>query len=240
MYRFPSPSVEHISDFRSIYFRISVFPLAKHAISASPLNGMPPLELSKKLMYGFHYDFIKSEYGDRAKLLLTDTDSFIYHCETEDIYDDFLLRKELFDFLGFPENHKCYDISNKKVIGKFKDETSGIPIVEFVGLRSKLYSYKLLNNKEHKRAKGINKEILKNNMHHSNYVNTLIQERDLYTRLCNIRSEKHQLFTIRSNKKCLSAFDDKRYLLDATRSLPFGHCSLDVLNEILNENSDSN
>jgi hypothetical protein len=51
--------------------------------------GFCVLELSKLLMYQFHYDTIKSMYGPKAELLFTDTDSLMYEIETEDVYEDF-------------------------------------------------------------------------------------------------------------------------------------------------------
>ena len=59
--------------------------------------GMCILDLSKTLMYDFHYNYIKKEYGSRAKLLFTHTDSLTYEIETEDVYKDVWKRKELFD-----------------------------------------------------------------------------------------------------------------------------------------------
>ena len=97
--------------------------------------GMCILDLSKTLMYYFHYKYIKSKYGNRAKLLFTDTDSLTYEIETEDVYQDFWNDKERFDNSDYPESSPYFDKTNKKVIGKFKDEASGIPRTSFVGLR---------------------------------------------------------------------------------------------------------
>ena len=52
-------------------------------------------------------------------------------------YQDFFYDNNKFDNSDYPENSKFYDKTNKKIIGKFKDETSSIPITEFIGLRSK-------------------------------------------------------------------------------------------------------
>ena len=93
------------------------------------------LDLWKTLI---HYNNIKNKFGDRAKLLFTDTDSLTCEIEAEDVYQDCWYDKDKFDNSDFPENSPCFDMSNKKVIGKFKDEVAGTPIVEFVGFRSEL------------------------------------------------------------------------------------------------------
>ena len=123
--------------------------------------GMCILDLSKTLIYDFHYNYIKSKYGDKAKLLFTDTDSLTYEIETKDVYRDFWNDKDRFDNSDYPENSPYFNKTNKKVIGKFKDEAAGVLVVEFVGLRSKMYSYIKDNNKGGKTAKGIKKCIIK-------------------------------------------------------------------------------
>ena len=174
--------------------------------------GMCILDLSKTLMYDFHYNFIKKIYDKNAKLLFTDTDSLTYDITTEDVYKDFWADKDKFDFSGYDSKSEFYDAKNKKVIGKMKDETAGIPIVEFVGLRSKMYSYIKNNEKGCKTAKGIKKNIVKNVIKHEDYKNTLFNSSEMFHKMKTIRSEKHQLWSVEINKKSLSCFDDKRYI----------------------------
>ncbi|XP_065642446.1 uncharacterized protein LOC136074074 [Hydra vulgaris] len=129
--------------------------------------GMCILDLTKTLMYEFHYDYIKNKYSDRAKLLFTDTDSLANEIKTKDFYADISENVERkFDTSEFDPKHPAIELVgfkvkiNKKVIGMFKDETGETQIEEFVGLRSKLYSYKV-HGKENKKCKGIKKNIVK-------------------------------------------------------------------------------
>ena len=109
--------------------------------------GFSILELSKYHMYNFHYNIMKKKYNDDIKLLFTDTDSLCYQIKTKDLYNDMIDMKEHFDFSEYPTNHICYDESNKKVIGKFKCETNGKILDEFIGIRSKMYKLSVLEGK---------------------------------------------------------------------------------------------
>ena len=113
------------------------------------------LDLSKILMYQFHYDYIKNKYDNNSRLLFADTDSLMYKNKTEDIYEDFSSGKEMFDFSNYSTKSKYYDNSNKFVTGK----TAGIAIKEFVGLNPKIYSFLIDDNSEHEKAKGVNKNV---------------------------------------------------------------------------------
>ena len=105
--------------------------------------GMSILDLSKALMYNFHYEYIKPKYGNNTSLLFTDTDSLCYEIKTKDFYKDISDDvPKWFDTSTFPANHPAgLPKVNKKVIGMMKDEAEGHQITEFVGLRSKLYAY---------------------------------------------------------------------------------------------------
>lgn len=125
--------------------------------------GFTVLELSKLHMYNFHYKVMMAKYGpEKAKLLFTDTDSLTYQIKTDDLYQDMLEDQDLFDTSNYPREHPLYSSANQKVIGKFKDETGGLPIVEWVGLRAKMYSMVTEGGKEKKTGKGIKKSVRQN------------------------------------------------------------------------------
>ena len=174
--------------------------------------GMCILDLSKTLMYDFHYNYIKQNYGNKAKLLFTDTDSLTYEIETTDAYLDFWNDKDKFDNSDYPENSPYFNKTNKKVIGKFKDEAAGVPIVEFVGLRSKMYSYIKDNDEGGKTAKGIKKNIITKNIKHEDYKEVLFNNKQMHHTMKTIRSNNHQLGSFELNKISLSCFDDKRFI----------------------------
>ena len=117
--------------------------------------GASILDLSKITMIEYHYDYIKEKYGKDSKLLFTDTDSLSYELQTDDLYRD-RIGSNLFDTSNYPEDHMLFSNKNNKVLGKFKDEAKGIPIIEFTGLRAKMYSLKYEESEE-KKAKGISK-----------------------------------------------------------------------------------
>ena len=186
--------------------------------------GMCILDLSKTLMYDFHYNYIKHKYGNKAKLLFTDTDSLTYEIETKDAYKDFFKDKSKFDNSDYNKESPFYNTANKKVIGKFKDEAAGIPIIEFIGLRSKMYSYMKDDIKGGKTAKGIKKNVIRKNITHDNYIDVLFNNKQIMHTMKTIRSEKHQLGSFELNKISLSCFDDKRHISnDGINSHAYGH-----------------
>ncbi|KAJ8912598.1 hypothetical protein NQ315_000467 [Exocentrus adspersus] len=93
--------------------------------------------------------------GHKAKLLYTDTDSLIYQLNVPDIYEHIKEDSQRFDTSDYePNNPYGIERRNKKVPGLMQDENNGQIMLEFVGLRAKMYAYKVHNDKIVKRSKG--------------------------------------------------------------------------------------
>ena len=124
-----------------IIFAINLVPIQKSKVSLKfnkpAYIGMCILEISNLLMYELHYNYIKNKYDNKSKLVFKNTYSLMCEINTEDVYEDFTSNKVIFDFNIYLT--KCYDDSKKLVIGKMKDETGGVAIEEFVGLKSRMY-----------------------------------------------------------------------------------------------------
>lgn len=193
--------------------------------------GMSILDLSKTLMYDFHYNKMVKYFGrESIGIAYVDTDAFLYWIKTEDMYRDLRVfpYTDDFDFSDYPNDHPNYDNGrNKKVLGKFKDEVNGDIMEEFVGLMSKVYAFKTVNNNVTKKAKGVKKSCLKKNLSFEHYQKCLFENREYFVKINSIRSFNHQLFSISERKKALSSYDDKRIILeDGIHTLPYGHYSL--------------
>ena len=144
------------------------------------------LDLSKIIMYEFHYDYMKpNDDGENSclqgiscfRLCYMDTDSLVYEIKTEDFYadiaDDVPAR---FDTSGYCPNWPLPIGLNKKVIGLMKDELGGAIMTEFVALRPKLYSYKKLDGSEDKKCKGIKKCVVKKTLTFEDYKTCLFND----------------------------------------------------------------
>ena len=180
----------------------------------------------------FHYDIIKQKYP-KAQLLFTDTDSLYYYIETWDLETELLRFEDMMDYSEYDEKSVFHDKKNKKVIGKFKCETKGAPIIEFVGLRPKMYSY-LYKEKpelesstlEKHRGKGITRSAARA-LTHEAYKSQLDCPTENYITNRRLGSKLHRIYAIEFEKRGLCAFDDKRFLLeDGINSLAYGHKSI--------------
>ena len=213
--------------------------------------GFIVLENAKHIMGNFWYNVLKPKYDDKIKLLLSDTDSFIYGVYTNDGYEDLYAMKDLMDLSGYIKNtplEKFYDPQNKKVPGKFSDEKPTEIIREVIALKPKMYSVlskKLIckgtNDSTHKcnykcfnghavTAKGITKASQKL-IRHEDYHRVLTSQSTTMTKTKTIRSFNNKLYSIIVHKRGLSGFDDKKFILDdGICTLSYGHYSLKNLN----------
>ena len=96
--------------------------------------------------------FITILFKKIAELLFTDTDNL--KIKSENDYEEFFKWKDLFEFSNYPKDSRFFDETNKKVIGKMKVEFGGVIVIEFVGLKSKMYSMKKIDDKECNTARG--------------------------------------------------------------------------------------
>ena len=220
------PNFEHLTIFDENLVAVHM-KRTKLTFNKPVYCGMAILDLSKSLMYDFHYGYILPKYGKNQKLLFTDTDSLCYEIETEDFYKDISGDVEKgFDTSNFPKDHPS-EIpvgKNKKVPGMMKDEAGGRIIEEFIGLRAKLYSYRMFEGKEEKKCKGIKKSVVRKDISHEDYKECLFSKKPQMRKMNVIRSYKHEIFSETVNKIALSANDDKRIILeDRISTLSYGH-----------------
>ena len=122
----PSYMSQKIFDNNLVAIRISKVTLT---LNKQAYVGMCILDLSKVLLHGFHYDYIKNRYGNNSRLLFTGTDSLMYEVKMEDFSKD----KEMFDFSNYSAESKYYNYSNKLVVGKMKNKTGVIQLKIFLG-----------------------------------------------------------------------------------------------------------
>ena len=178
--------------------------------------GFTVLELSKWLMYDFHFNFIKKHFD--AELLFTDTDHLTYEVKSEDFYEEVFKHKHLFDFSNYPEDSNFFDETNKKVICKMKDAFEGKIVDEFVGLKSKMHSMKSIDRKESNTAKGVNIEIEFNE-----FKDTLFNKKEIRHKMGRIQVKKHKMEKGEINRKSLSV-DVKIFVLnDGIHTLEYLH-----------------
>ena len=224
-----SPTFKHVEIVNENL--VMIHRLRAHIVQNKPIyTGFSILELSKVHMYRFHYDVMLAKYGLDCKLLFTDTDSLCYHIKTDDLYRDMQTFSDDLDTSSYPRDSgrdaldTLYSPRNAKVLGKFKDECNGTAPLEFVGLRSKMYSLLVSRKQTKLTAKGVKKCFVKNHINHDMFLHTLRNKTCTTAQFLSFRSRNHVISTIENSKICLSSFDDKRYLLsDGVNSLAYGH-----------------
>lgn len=238
------PYIRNLADRRIINDKLVLLFVKKGAVQLnSPmLVGSVILDHSKWLMYDFYYNVMKANFGDRCRLIFTDTDSLCMQVDTPDLMSDisFMGLLPLYDLAAWPKDDSYHgfnyhDPTNDKALGKMKDEMaeSRAHILQAVALRSKMYSL-LTTDAKHptkSKLKGVKKAVQEGGVQqtgitHDDYVACLnagpdyvVGSKDIVT----LNSINNVVYTQRTRKRTLSPNDTKVYLLDAKHSLPYGH-----------------
>jgi hypothetical protein len=211
-----------------------------------PAVGSAILDTAKSIMYEFYYGKLKKVFNSQeARLVMTDTDSFLLHITCEDMWSRWSTMMEMLDVSDYDDSHPLFEIegclkgkyNNKKRLGTFKDEMGGGNIIqEAVALRSKMYSLVVENKEDIKKCKGISRHAVEKILTHQDYVNCLRGNPTVRVSNTKITNLNHELFTTRQEKLALSAYDDKRYVLDNLEdTLAHGHAQTRVVSDVSKE-----
>jgi len=183
------------------------------------------LELSKNFMYKFFYHTLKAHYGENVSLMYMDTDSLFLRFRKYDALTEmgkFPLKPHM-DRSNFDKNHPLYDVSNKGMLGKWKSEVGSNTIKNACFLAPKLYSIQIDNATVKSAAKGVPFSRQKN-LRHELYLAIHRNEKTEETvKMVNITCRKSKIYTMQTVKRGLCKVDQKRYWVNNTFSLGFGH-----------------
>ncbi|XP_053207020.1 uncharacterized protein LOC128391197 [Panonychus citri] len=159
---------------------------------------------------------------DFWKLLVNSIyDSLIYHLKTDNMNHDLQILSHLMDFSNYPQSHNLFSNENKKKIGFVKNEVAGDEILEFIGIKPKLYALKTLSDVK-KRAKGVPRVSL-SKITFDDFKNCLMNESTENGTASRIQSTNHNIQVVSQTKLMITPFEDKRYYLDKINSVPYAH-----------------
>ena len=188
------------------------------------------LDLSKLCMTDFHYKTIHNNFEGRYNLLYSDTDSVVYSIKHDDIYEWIKQNKQYFD-MSDSKRPELKDNTNKKVLGKMKDEMNSLLMTEFLALNPKVYSinYQSIDEfndvkvKNKKTLKGVSKTVVKKEISHEDYEEVMNTSKSIKRDVTSIRSFNHQIYTFKQSKVALTAFYDKMQMIDKINCVPYGY-----------------
>ena len=187
---------------------------------------MSILDLSKSLMYDFHYNYIKTKFRDKAKLLFIETDSLASEIKNKDFYNDINPDIEKrFDTSDYTTNHSSWIKTglNSKVLGMFKDEADGKQIVEFVGFRANLFCYKMLDGSEDKKCKRWQRMLQRGVLNSMTTESVCLAGKNNTVKWMSYEIY-HEIYTEETNKIAVTSDDDKRGIIaDGIHTLAYGH-----------------
>jgi hypothetical protein len=124
--------------------------------------------------------------------------------------------------MKYSKDSGLYDGENKKVIGKFQDESPDEVIEISLELEVNVIPSKL-KNKVVKKAKSVNKVVVQKNISFDDYKNCVLNDKPKNVKINAIRTVKMSNYSLTQHKLALSNKDDKRVWFDKTSSKAYGH-----------------
>ena len=185
--------------------------------------GMSILNLSKSLMYDFHYNYIKTKYGDKAKLFLMKLGPKIFtKISTPTLENGLtLVTTRLIIHLELKQDLivKCLECLRMKLVGS-----------RFLNLLVGELNYtftKCLMALKIKKGKGVAKNVTKRSIQFDDYRECLFSRKKQHRKMNVIRRHCHEIYTDEINKIALSSDDDKRVIMaNGIQTLAYGHTNL--------------
>ena len=239
------PYTDKVSIIRSGHHKLALVEKRKKTVLLNKplLCGITILDTSRIRMYSMMYKTLKPLFGTSVRMLMTDTDSFILEFRHKidavfQTWEEHMVAARCSDEINMKEyadNHPAKQLmvsqgldpnARDGVLGVYKNESPQDPIVEFVGLKAKLYAYLTQNGKHEMRAKGVRTNVLKANHNFHSYLACLRATEEYIVekyRITGIHSKQQEIRTDYITKQTLSPLDSKRFMLDACRTLPYGH-----------------
>lgn len=203
-------------------------------LSQSWAVGFSILEISKYVMQSIYYKHLQPAIGFRnLQVIMSDTDSFLVLVKNHSECETMSLISDIMDFSNLPTDHPLYSNLRSKQPGLLKTEVPHAKILEVVALRSKTYAIKTDATEESiNKAKGVVKSV-KKRIPFDAYKSCIEKIQQYEVSQNSLRSKKHINQMLESRKVAFSSYDDKRYLLCAKHSVPYGSKIIDwsILNK---------
>lgn len=197
--------------------------------------GFSILELSKFIMQSLYYKCIRPALNNKCSVLMSDTDSFLILTSCKDSNEVVEKMSPIMDFSNYPINHSLHNITRKNQLGFIKNEVPSSEITAFVGLKAKTYAFKTKDSSSadeemHSRAKGV-KKIYKKTIPFESYLDCIQKVCQKSVKQITMQSKNHLNMLTESNRVAFNSFDDKRYLLCAIHSTPYGSMYMKKMKE---------
>jgi hypothetical protein len=181
--------------------------------------GFTILERSKEMIFDHYYNIIRPALDNNCSVVFTDTDSLCLRVVAPLSKEQVLDRLEpVMDYSNYDKSHPRYDTSRANRPKYWKDELSGKTMAEFVGLSSKCYSYRVLDDSgaaavTKNKCKGVTK-VVRSRIPFDEYKKCVTGISKHVVGQCRIESKNHTIRVVSTEKRAISSFDDKRYVFN--------------------------